>query len=279
MRGMLRRGLFHTFAALALSACAGAGTGGSTTHTVTIEPASFLMEVGASSTFVLRRPERSTEELMEARGSTAGAERRQILRELVVAKLFEAESAEGRSARRIRNDAERFAENAVRGSRDSNLIAEMDFVKLWLSWRANAANAASRAERFTDRHTRAGELLMLAWMIRGEIAFAADRFDDAIAAFRFALGQLEHPLYTYALLRTAHAYERLGRSEDAAQALLEVEQLGCARGASPFRVRLAAAAASERRSGVQRDDDGVMRPASCESEEESGSDGQWRPAE
>ncbi len=281
MRAM-NRGFISTLAAVALLGCgATTGTNASTGPSVTIEPASFLMEVGAESTFVLHRPERSVEELEAARASASGSERRQIIRELVVASLFEIEGTEGRRVRRMRRNLERLTDNAVRGSRDSTLIAEMDFVKLWLAWRGSSGNAAARAERFTDRHTQAGELLLFAWMIRGEIAFSGEHFEDAVAAYRFALGQLEHPLYAYALFRTAHAYARLGRTEDAAQALLEVEQLGCARGASPFRVRLAAAAASERNSGVERDDDGVMRPSSCsaDSEEEGSEEEEWRPEE
>ncbi|MCZ7679574.1 MAG: hypothetical protein M5U28_12755 [Sandaracinaceae bacterium] len=228
----------------------------------------------------LRRPERSIEELEAARRDARGNDRRAAVRDLVVAHMFAAEEADEREARRLRRRAEQLADAAVRGSRDAGLIAEIDFARLWMSWRSGAANAEPRATRFTERHRSARELVPLAWMIRGELALVGERFDDAVAAFRFALGDLEHPLYAYALWRTAASYRRLGRADDATQALAEVEQLGCASGASAFVVRVATAAASERGSGLRQDTDGVTRPASCAAPEsgESESTG-WRPAE
>ena len=265
---------------LSMSACGAAGGSARTARGGAIEPADFLMEVGAETT-VLRRPERSIDELEAARSEASGTDRRTIVRDLVVAHVFAAEDADAREARRIRRRAERMADAAVRGSRDAQLNAEIAFLKLWMSWRAEAGNAATRAERFTDRHRDSGDLLLLAWMIRGELAIEAERWDDSLEAFRFALGSLEHPLYAYALYRSAHSYRALERADDATQALSEVEQLGCARGASPLVLRLATAAASERGSGLREDTDGVIRPASCPSPEDRAREpeGEWRPAE
>ncbi len=265
---------------LPISACGAAGGSARTARGAAIEPADFLTEVGAE-TAVLRRPERSIDELEAARGEASGTERRTIVRDLVVAHVFAAEDADEREARRLRRRAERMADAAVRGSRDAQLNADIAFLKLWMSWRAGAGNAATRAERFTDRHRESGDLLLIAWMIRGELAIEAERWDDSLAAFRFALGSLEHPLYAYALYRSAHSYRALERADDATQALSEVEQLGCAPGASPLVVRLATAAASERGSGLRQDTDGVIRPASCPSPEERAREPErgWRPEE
>jgi tetratricopeptide (TPR) repeat protein len=263
--------------ALCAIACGASQSARSTT--VRVDPGEFLLEVGGQSASVLTRPERSIEELETARRDARGNERRAISRELVIAHMFAAEQAEGRDARRIRRRAEQLADSTVQGSRDDALLAEMAFVKLWMSWRAGTANAAQRAERFTDRYRQSGDLLTLAWMIRGEIALDGEDYDDALTAFRFALGQLEHPLYAYALFRSARAYRVQGRTEEADQALAEVESLGCA-SALPSTIRLANAAAGERGTGVARGADGVERPASCPApgtndDEEEG----WRPAE
>ncbi len=268
---------------LALCACGGAGVGGTTARGAAVDPAAFLMEVGAESTDLLRRPARSIDELDAARREARGAERRQAVRELVVAYLFAAEDAEGREAARARRRAEQLVSAITRGSRDRTLNAEMAFAQLWMSGRADAGSAEARATRFTERLQDSGHLLTLAWMIRGEIALEHERFEDAIASFRFALGQLEHPLYAYALVRTAQAERRLGRADDADQALSEAEQLGCREGASPLFVRLASAAAAERGTGMRRDPDGVTRPASCPAPgERSGDESEdeaWHPAE
>jgi hypothetical protein len=278
--GLQRSGIIA--ACFALAAC-GATAGSHRGAEASIDPPQFLLEVGGQGSGVLRRPERSLDELEAARREARGTDRRQVVRELVVALLFAAETAEGREARRLRRRAEELAEAAVRGSRDETLLAEMAFVRLWMSWRAGAPSAAQRAERFTDRYAGAGDLTTLAWMIRGELAFAGEDYDDAVTAYRFALGHLEHPLYGFALLRTAHSYARLDRAADATQALSEVEQLGCAREASDFSMQLASAAASERGTPMRRDTAGVLRPAVCE-EEGTAAGGQdeeegWRPAE
>jgi len=281
---MGRRGTCLAVMAALCSACGGAGhpAANEAPRGAGLEPPAFLEEVGAQSTVVLRRPERSLDALEEARRESRGAERREAARDLVIGLMFAADEAEGREARRHRRRAERLADAAARGSRDASLRAELDFAKLWMAWRAGARAAARRGERFTNRHRRSGDLLTLAWMVRGEVAFADERYEDAIAAYRFGLGRLGHPLYAFSLLRTAHAHRRLGRAQEAAQALEEVERLGCGRDVAPATVRVAAAAASEQGSGLRLDTDGVTRPARCPSPEELASeqaDEGWRPAE
>jgi hypothetical protein len=276
MRPMIR-GTCLTFFAALIAACGGAAAN---IRPMTIEPGPFLMEFGAETVDVLHRPDRSIEELQAARDAAQGAERRAAVRELVIANLFAAEDAHGRDARRIRRRTEELVDTALRRNRDQTVAAEMAFVRLWLSWRAGLRNAQTRAQNFTERFQSAGNLLMLAWMIRGEIAFDDEHYDDAITAFRFALGQLEHPLYGYALLRTAHAYQRMHRTEDANQAFSEVERLGCGRRVPPLVLRLSVIAANNHGTGVRTDPDDVTRPASCpvpnaQQEEEEG----WHPEE
>lgn len=46
--------------------------------------------------------------------------------------------------------------------------------------------------------------------MRGELAIAEEDWDSTASAYRYVLGHLEHPLYAYALYRTAETQERLG---------------------------------------------------------------------
>jgi len=270
----------------ALAWCVGCGGATPTPRSAaapaaSVDPAAFLERVGAESTALLQRPSLSLDELEAARVEARGQERRQATRNLVVGLMFAAQDAEGRDARRHRRRADRLADATVRGSRDRDLAAEIAFVKLWMAWRSGARNAARLAERFTERHTRSGQLVALAWMVRGEIAFDEERHEDAVAAWRFAFGQIGTPLYAYALYRTASARQALGQADEAEQALAEVEQLGCDAEAHAEIRRVSLAAASENGRGMRVDVDGVTRPAACpvpsedDQEEEEG----WRPAE
>ncbi len=155
----------------------------------------------------------------------------------------------------------------------------MDFLLLWMDWERGAANVATRAERFTRRHDDAGDLLRLAWMMRGELALEAHEWQAARDAFRFVLGSLGHPLYAYALYRTAYAWHAEGDEEQARRALEDAAALGCAADASAPTSRIALRAA--RQLGVgQRTDGARAVPASCP--EASATDVEsegWRPPE
>ena len=270
---------------LALSvACGGGGTrlrssGGASGA---IDPAAFLVEVGATRTDMLRADTRSIEELESARDAAQGAERRRALIALARAHMLEAGTSDDRAQRRHRSSAERFAEAAANGSRDAELLAQSDFVPLWLAYRAGDRSAAGRAERFTTRRAQSGELALLGWVVRGEIAFAAEEWDAAAAAYRYVLGQLGHPLYAYSLYRTAQSHEGAGRAEDARTTLAEVALLGCPAEADEPTRRVALQAARDLGTEVRRGADGVERPASCpepSSGGESTESGEWRPAE
>lgn len=252
--------------------------------TVTLDPAAFLTGLGAEVSPVFRPPERSSDELDAARRAARGSERRTLMRDLVVVLLHEADVAERRDARRLRQRADRMLAAARRGNRDDALAAELDMIDLWRAWRGErTARAARLSERFTRRHRAAGMLTGIAWMVRGETAQAEDDYASAIAHYRFALGQLGTPLYAFALYRTAHAHRALGENDEAVQAFEEVEQMGCGTGASERIVRVATAAASEQGNGLRLDTDGVTRPSRCPSPEdraeEAPRDEGWRPPE
>ena len=153
----------------------GGGAQGASGEAVSLDPAAFLREVGAETSEVLRPPEGSLEELEAVRREARGAERRAATQRVITAHAFAAEEAsaadDARGARRHRRIAERLADAAVRGTRDADLVAQVNFMRLWMTWRSGAAAAEGRAERYTTRHTQAGVLTTIAWMIRGEIAF------------------------------------------------------------------------------------------------------------
>lgn len=260
--------------------CGASGGASSRTSSFRIEPASFFVEVAATRTDLLVAPSRAIEELEAARESARGAERREVLVELARAHLVAAGPSADRETRRHRASAERFAKASANGSRDDTVRARADFVELWLAFRAGDRRAAGRATRFTRQRAQSGELALLAWVIQGELAFAAERWDDARAAYRYVLGQLGHPLYAYALYRTAQSHTGAGHADDARETLAEVALLGCSEDADEPTRRVALAAATDLGVGARRDGD-VDRPASCPeptSESESGREG-WRPPE
>lgn len=249
--------------------------GGSTSF----DARAFLEEVADAETDLLTAPDRSVEDLMDAREGTSGAARRAIFRDLARAHLALARTTEGREARRHREQFDRFRDQATNGSRDEHLNAEMDFLEIWAGWENEARNVATRAERFTNRHETSGVLLVLTWMIRGELALAANDWQGARDAFRFVLGQLGHPLYAYALYRTAFAWHSAGDDEQARQALEEAAALGCDADVPEPTRRMALLSAAQLDVG-RRDEGGHEVPASCP-ERTAGSEdtGGWRPPE
>lgn len=275
-------------AILVLSACGGGGPrlrSSARAAAAELEGAEYLIEASAARVPLLRRDERSIEELDAARDAARGVGRRTALLDLARAHMLEAAESDDRERRRHRASAERFADAAANGSRDDWVQAQAAFVELWLAYRAGDRSASSRAERFTTRHAQSGELALLGWVVRGEIAFAAEDWDGAIASYRYVLGELGHPLYAYALYRTAQAHSRDGDAEGSRQALGEVARLGCDRDVPEPTLRIALHAARESGDGIRRASDGREVPAICpeasaggEDEEERGAGG-WRPDE
>lgn len=241
------------------------------------DPVAFLLEVGGSQTDLLRAPDESIDALMARRSEVSGPERRQVLRALARAHIVAARTAEGREARRHRDNARRFADAAANGSRDDHLTAEMAFLEVWLDYETETRTAASRAERFTTRYERSGDLLVLAGMIRGELALSASDWSGARDGFRFVLGQLGHPLYAYALYRTALAWHSEGNEEEARQALEEATALGCDVTASEPTRRMALLAAHELGVALRSEGDHDV-PTTCPEPNATESEG-WRPPE
>jgi hypothetical protein len=257
-------------AACALSVFAVIGCGAGTPDTVTmprqgeLDSAAFLRAYAAEHTTTFAAPSASIEELDAERREARGDERRAAMRALAIAHLLAAEDvADDREARKHRRDALRFAGHAARGSRDDYLKAEMDFVELWSAWRAERRGASRVAERFTRRHLSSGDLLVLAWLIRGEIDLGAERHDDARTSYRYVLGLIEHPLYAFALYRTASSHQAAGEMREARDALHEVRQLACADEVAPEIEEIALRAATELRTAIRTDPDGRRRPETC----------------
>lgn len=240
----------------------------------------YFIAVARARTPLLREDARSIEELEAARDRARGAERRRALLDLAQAHMLVAGESSSRDERRHRAQAERYASAAATGSRDSEILAASAFIELWLAYRAGDRNAAARAARFTTRFAQSGELVLLAWVMRGELALSGEEWDSAATAYRYVLGQLEHPLYAYALYRTAETQERSGRREEARATLEEVARLGCSPSASEPTRQVALRAARAHGMGMRRGEDGVERPENCPaSTREDDAVGGWRPAE
>jgi hypothetical protein len=251
---------------LFLVACAGAPAmveEPSTLHAPASDSAAFLLEVGGTLTDLLTRPSETVEELEGLRRAARGPERRQRERDLARAHLFAAEETEGRESRRHLREATEMARSASTSSRDETLVAEMDFLQLWAAWRAGQAAASGRAERFVTRHETSRDLVLMSWIIRGEVAFADEHWDDAIEAYRAVLGRLGHPLYAFALYRTARADFQAGRTDESRQALEEVRDLGCPSDASAPTLHVALAATHALAGRTRVAADGSARPESC----------------
>jgi tetratricopeptide (TPR) repeat protein len=253
----------RSIALLWLAAC-GASSTSPTISARPIEPADALLGIGAETISLLARPDRTADQLEADRRTARGQERRDLDRVLAVAHLYEAEEADGRDARAHRRAADRAATAAARGTRDAYLAAEMDFIGLWTAWRGGSRTAARRVERFLDRNASSGgDLLMFAWMIKGEIAFEAERWRDAATAYRYVLGSLGHPLYAYALYRTAQVWQREGRGDEAREAFGEVVSLGCPDDASETTTGIALAASRALGEPTSTTEEGRVRPSRC----------------
>lgn len=170
---------------------------------------------------------RSPDELKDALRGTRGVERRTLQLQRAVALSDAMQGAEARDARRMRRDIDRIFRPLRRVRADAE-AARIAFVELWVAWRTGRSNAPRLAERYTTRHREAGgDLVYVAWLIKGEIDAEADEWDDARRSYRFLLGSLAHPLYGFALLRTGHAQREAGEADEARRTLEEVVALSC----------------------------------------------------
>ncbi|MFO0684305.1 MAG: hypothetical protein U0234_19790 [Sandaracinus sp.] len=255
--------------ALLLVACGGAAVESAaeptTLHAPATNSAAFLLEVGANLADVLARPEATIEELDAARRAARGMERRRAERDLARAHLYAAEAGDERERATHLREVRELTQTSTR-IRDEQLSADLDFLQLWASWRLGQRVAEGRAQRFVEHHESARDLVLMAWLVRGEIAFEGERWDDALEGFRAVLGHLGHPLYAFALFRSAAVWREQGREDDARQALTEVRDLGCAGDASAPTIHIAIAAARALGETTLTDPSGRERPASCPAE-------------
>lgn len=226
------------------------------------DSAAFLLEVGGNLVEVLARPSEDLDTLEAARRAARGTERLRAQRDLARAHLYAAEVTEGREQRAHFRAMNELTTTSGR-VRDEALSADLDFLGVWVAWRAGQRNAEGRAQRFVAHHESSRDLLMLVWLIRGEIAFSEEHWDDALEDFRAVLGHLGHPLYAFALYRSARVWHEQGRSDDSVQALREVRDLGCAADAGAPTMHIALAATHALGESTRPDASGHERPESC----------------
>ena len=246
----------------------GTACGGTPTHSTPstdltqVAPDDFLLAYGRAHIDILH-PAADVETAESEVRAARGAERRRAELRAAASHLEAAETArhERREARRHIRAAEQWIRKARRGR---SLRAEADFVQLWLLWRAERNNAGARADAFTRRHRDAGNLTFVAWVLKGEIALASRKLRKAEQYYRFVLAYVDHPLYAFALYRTADVHTARGNDDEAAQTLDDVIELGCVEAPSPETQSMVRAAARARDIELQQSPDGVMRPASCD---------------
>lgn len=261
---MQRRELLLLFVFLTACGSGGGARLSSTRAPREIDVPKLLLELGAERTTLLRRPDDTVESLEAHLRTVRGDERKATLRMLAVAHVYAAEK--GGTEREIKADrrkARARANEASVGTKNKELAAEMAFVDLFATYRSGQKGAGRLAARYVERHLEPKELLFVAWIVRGEIALAEGKFDEALASYRFLLVHLDHPLYALALYRSAHAYRGANRANDARQALEEVRQLACAPDASKWTIDLGLVAARELGTALNEREDGSLRPSTC----------------
>jgi len=225
----------------------------------------FLLDLGRERTSLFGLPVDDIDALEKRLRDTPGGKARQdTMRLLVFAHLREADAAaDERARRRHGHRAVLLAQSLAKVTRDANVSAEMAFAEVWLAWRAGKRNAGGLASRFVRFHRDNHELLYLVWAMRGEVALEAKRYREAEKTFRYLLGVPEHPLYAYALFRSADCYQGMKKNDEADQALQEVVHLGCREDVSPLVMRVVRQAMQRLGIAMRNDIDGKSRPAIC----------------
>jgi len=226
---------------------------------------SFLLDLGRERTSLFGLPVDDIDTLEKKLRAAKGSKtRRETIRLLVFAHLRETDgSADARKRRRHRRQAGRLAQSLAKVTRDANVSAEMAFAELWMTWRAGKRRAGGIASRFVRFHRDNHELLYLAWTLRGEVAFESKRYREAERHFRYLIGVPGHPLYAYALFRSADCFEAMKKKDDADEARKEVVHLGCRDDAEPLVMRVVKQAMQRLRISMRSDPDGKSRPAVC----------------
>lgn len=226
---------------------------------------SFLLDYAQASTRLFAKADPSRiDEIRDSLRQLGGKKRRAAYRDLAASYLLSAEGREdSKDAKRDWRNAKRAASKALSGAREDVSRSEALFVHLWVAWRGRDKDAMRRATEFTSDHRSAGELYNMAWVIRGEIDLGAKRYARARKNYGFLFGQLDHPLYGLALLRTADAYEAEENIKEADAALDEVLLLACNANPSPATLQISRVAAGQLEIPVREDASGTMRPVTC----------------
>ncbi|MCA9582590.1 MAG: hypothetical protein KC416_12405 [Myxococcales bacterium] len=248
---------------MALGACGASKPAPKAPKPEAMPPSEFLLLYAGTWTHSFENPGDPEEVLARLQG-TSGDERKKVLRDLAVAHLHAAEGTDDKKAqRKHRRESDRYARLASRGRVEDYRRAEMRFVQLWNAWRAGEKKAEKLAETITEEHRDALDVYNLSWAIRGEIALDQGHHKEAASHYRYLLTLIEHPLFTFALYRTAAIQEDEGRKEDAEQALREAVNMGCKEDASKPALEASLAAAAKLGLGAKLDPKGTARPASC----------------
>ena len=193
---------------------------------VRAEPVEFpgvILEVLAATDPSWARPDQEIGTLENDARQMRGEERDWANRQLALACLWASENAPSpRVAQAHRRCARKAARAAGRGALAPRPAAMMGIVELWVLWRGGDRSTARIADRYAQRFGTERELLGAAWLLRGEVQFERENWEEAARAYRFVVAELDHPLYVVALYRTAQCWKRMDRESDAQEALREV---------------------------------------------------------
>lgn len=255
-----------------LAACGAASPPPAKIKSEPLLPGPYLYAFAAETTALMKPADEGAAELeAQLKVAGTGAEKRELMRKLALRAMADAEAAtEDKVAKKLRGDSDRWARKAVKAEKDAYLLSDMEFLLLWNAWRGQRSGVAAQAERFSTNHADIAELATLAWAIRGEASLEDKNWDAAAQAYRFMFGSLDHPLYAFALYRTAASMSGAGRDEDAKQALTEAVSMGCAEGVAQRVLDVSLAAASELGLTGKRGKDQRLRPSTCKAGKAAG---------
>ena len=217
-----------------------------------VGPKNYLLHWAAEWQPLLAPPGATSEELRAQVRELRGRERQEAtLRyaNALIRDMAQAEAEEDtRGMRRARREFRRVLRRLARVRGD--LAAVRDFIDLLASWRLGEERAQRLAERFTGRHEEPRELHGLAWMILGELQLEAEDLNDAATSFRYLMGDLEHPLYPFALWRTAEIHGARGEESEQRELQEQLVRMGCDPDVREETAMVAAAVARE--AGIPR---------------------------
>jgi hypothetical protein len=153
--------------------------------------------------------------------------RRGAMRDLAFAHVVAAEGLSEADARRHRREALRLVQRASQRNRNEDQVRDLRFLRAWNAYRSGSSRALELFVAFTARFQDHAEITRLAWMLRGELAFTREDWAGARDGFRFVMASLDHPLYRFALYRTAQIDGREGHAEEGRRALEDVRDRAC----------------------------------------------------